>query len=253
MARADDYAQWIVDNQDKKGTEDFNTVVQAYQEAKAQEQQSSASGLQPGAQSGENIAGQVGIVAAEPAVKIGAAATRGLWNTPITSFTGAVTHPLATAVNVAKGIESLAPMVEETVTHGPVSHTAQRAMTLGEGVLASGRNIGAALASPESAFAMPYNMAAYEQAKIRANPNAPEYKNNPYAMQIRGQSPTQEIAARQNMAQRANLAGMTTPNNPAPGTPEFSAMQAAQPPSSSNFMQRMSELAKQYSPIFNNQ
>jgi len=34
MANADDYAQWIVANQSKKGTPEFNTVAQAYQEAK---------------------------------------------------------------------------------------------------------------------------------------------------------------------------------------------------------------------------
>jgi len=39
MAKADDYAKWIIDNQDKKDTEDFNTVVQAYQQAKQEETQ----------------------------------------------------------------------------------------------------------------------------------------------------------------------------------------------------------------------
>lgn len=34
MSKAEQYAQWIVDNADKKGTEEFNIVVQAYQEAK---------------------------------------------------------------------------------------------------------------------------------------------------------------------------------------------------------------------------
>ena len=34
MASATDYANWIVNNEDKKGTPEFNTVVQAYQEAK---------------------------------------------------------------------------------------------------------------------------------------------------------------------------------------------------------------------------
>lgn len=37
MATADQYAEWIVKNQDLKGTEKFNTVAQAYQEAKQQE------------------------------------------------------------------------------------------------------------------------------------------------------------------------------------------------------------------------
>ena len=34
MATADDYAQWIVTNADKKGTPEFNTVAAAYKEAK---------------------------------------------------------------------------------------------------------------------------------------------------------------------------------------------------------------------------
>jgi len=37
MASADDYAKWIVDNQKLQGTSEFNTVAQAYQEAKAEE------------------------------------------------------------------------------------------------------------------------------------------------------------------------------------------------------------------------
>lgn len=37
MATTDDYAKWIVQNADKKGTPEFQTVAAAYQEAKAQE------------------------------------------------------------------------------------------------------------------------------------------------------------------------------------------------------------------------
>jgi hypothetical protein len=37
MATADEYAKWIVDNSDKKGTPDFDTVAKAYQEAKTSE------------------------------------------------------------------------------------------------------------------------------------------------------------------------------------------------------------------------
>lgn len=38
MAKADDYANWIVKNQDKKGTPEFETVAAAYREAKAEEE-----------------------------------------------------------------------------------------------------------------------------------------------------------------------------------------------------------------------
>jgi len=34
MAKAEEYAQWIIENADKKGTKEFNIVAQAYQEAK---------------------------------------------------------------------------------------------------------------------------------------------------------------------------------------------------------------------------
>jgi hypothetical protein len=37
MATAEEYAGWIVKNQAKKGTPEFNTVAQAYQEAKQDE------------------------------------------------------------------------------------------------------------------------------------------------------------------------------------------------------------------------
>ena len=37
MAKAEDYANWIVANADKQGTSDFDTIAKAYQEAKAAE------------------------------------------------------------------------------------------------------------------------------------------------------------------------------------------------------------------------
>lgn len=37
MASADDYASWIVKNQNLKGTPQFDTVAKAYEEAKAEE------------------------------------------------------------------------------------------------------------------------------------------------------------------------------------------------------------------------
>lgn len=41
MATAEQYAQWIVDNQNLKGTEKFNIVAKAYEEAKAEEPKAS--------------------------------------------------------------------------------------------------------------------------------------------------------------------------------------------------------------------
>jgi hypothetical protein len=54
--------------------------------------------------------------------------------------------------------------------------------------------LGAGLLGPESAFSAPYQMAAYEQEKIRANPTAPEYATNPYAQMYRGEAKTQGSA-----------------------------------------------------------
>ena len=37
MATADEYAAWIVKNSSKRGTPEFDTVAQAYQQAKGEE------------------------------------------------------------------------------------------------------------------------------------------------------------------------------------------------------------------------
>lgn len=66
---------------------------------------------------------------------------------------------------------------------------------------AIGRSIGAGLMGPENMFTAPYNMTAYEQEKIRANPNAPGLQNNPYAQAYRGEYSTQGAAAAANRRQ----------------------------------------------------
>ena len=63
---------------------------------------------------------------------------------------------------------------------------------------AIGKSIGAGLMGPENMFTAPYNMAAYEQEKIRANPNAPGLEYNPYAQTVRGQAATQGQAGAAN-------------------------------------------------------
>lgn len=57
------------------------------------------------------------------------------------------------------------------------------------------------MATPALNFAMPYQAAAYEQEKIRQNPTAPEYANNPYAQQYRGEYATQGAAGAANRRQ----------------------------------------------------
>lgn len=50
-----------------------------------------------------------------------------------------------------------------------------------------------------TALLSPFVMAAYEKSKIRENPNAPEYKDNPYAMVLRGEAKSENEAAQKNI------------------------------------------------------
>ena len=101
-------------------------------------------------------------------------------------------------------------MATDTATGTPIKEVVGNTVNAvkgGAGALASGaRNVGGALLrgamAPESAFLMPYQMAAYEQEKIRANPNAPGLENNPYAQMYRGEYATQGQAGAAN-ARRA--------------------------------------------------
>lgn len=70
----------------------------------------------------------------------------------------------------------------------------------------AGRAAAAALTGPENLVMLPYNMAAYEQEKIRANPTAPGLQYNPYAQTVRGEYPTQGAAGAAN--QRRAVADM---------------------------------------------
>ena len=71
-------------------------------------------------------------------------------------------------------------------------------MTMKQAVPALGKGLVSAAVAPESLFTLPYNMAAYEQEKIRANPNAPGLQYNPYAQTVRGEATTQGQAGSAN-------------------------------------------------------
>ena len=209
MATADDYAKWIVDNEDQQGTADFDTVVRAYQEAKAQE-----SGTTPAAEPSVSVAPQA-ISSARP---LGALAVEGASAVP-----GMVKQGMQTVANmpmsqmargaidigsVMAGHPPYASIANQVLNPNAasVAETAGKIGTMarqGAGALASGaRAVGGAVAqgvvAPESAFLMPYQMAAYEQEKIRQNPSAPEYKTNPYAQTVRGEAATQGQAGAMN-------------------------------------------------------
>jgi hypothetical protein len=99
MAKAEDYANWIVANQDKQGTPDFETVAKAYQEAKA------AEGLQAApAPAGEGMpAARAG--AAKPAdyefSKTVESALPSLYRNTIGGLVDVVSSPLQSAQGVA--------------------------------------------------------------------------------------------------------------------------------------------------------
>ena len=92
---ASDYAQWIIKNQDKQGTPEFETIAQAYQAAKQQE----ASKFQfSGKEALKNLPGSI--------VEEGK------------NVIGAITQPIQTL----KGIGNLALGVAEKATSGVQSH-----------------------------------------------------------------------------------------------------------------------------------
>lgn len=147
---------------------------------------------------------------------------------------GTATANIRDAAAIAKNAAAWTPnAVMEVITHPletakayvaghPYANTPIRQIAGGVGRNVAGAIVQGAVA-PENLFTLPYTMAAYEQEKIRANPTAPEYASNPYAMTVRGQAPTQAAAGEMNR-QRA-LRTMSTAGNPAPGTPEFQQMQ----------------------------
>ena len=114
-----------------------------------------------------------------------------------TTFTGGANPAFDQAVSK--------PYMRPTVPGQPVVGAPQAAGIgqdlAGMAPRATGINAGQALgysAVLPAALSMPYLGAAQEQAKIRQNPNAPEYANNPYAMVQRGQAPTQGAAGAMN-------------------------------------------------------
>ena len=153
-------------------------------------------------------------------------------------------------------IKALAERYSGGAYNKPIGETVGTLMKTGAPNLVRGVGsaLGGAVTAPENALMLPYNMAAYEQAKIRANPTAPEYVNNPYAMQVRGQAPTQAAAGAIN--QRNAVANFNTAGNPAINTMQFQQLKQqqdaqanavlSQPPTAQNFMARMQALAHKY-------
>jgi hypothetical protein len=110
MATADEYAAWIVQNRAKRGTRDFETVVQAYEQAKQKEGRAQAPGAPQAAQPQQFVAPPA-VRPAEtgPEPTIGERIV-GAGETALSLLTGAVGAPLGmiqgTGAGVARAILS---------------------------------------------------------------------------------------------------------------------------------------------------
>lgn len=87
MAKAADYATWIVQNKDKQGTPDFETVVQAYEVAKRNENIAETQAAIDPPPSQPGLIGQL-VGVGESALTLGTAATGGVLGTIGGALTG---------------------------------------------------------------------------------------------------------------------------------------------------------------------
>lgn len=140
--------------------------------------------------------GKFGIDTAKNIMDIG----RNMANWTPQAWKEVATHPIESAKAYIQSMPAF--------RNAPGMTTGQM-MTGGIGQMAgtAGRTLGSAVAAPENLFTVPYSMAAYEQEKIRANPQAPGLEYNPYAQVQRGEFGTQQQAAQAN--RRRAVAGQT--------------------------------------------
>lgn len=149
-----------------------------------------------------------------------------------TKMPGAIPYVAQDAYNVGRTISNNATInsvLDVAKKHGLTGSVAEfgKAIlhpfantTLTQAAKNLGSGLAYGLAAPENAFSAPYQMAAYEQDRIRANPQGPltnnnlitgkpqvvdTLQNNPYAQQVRGEAPTQGAAGALN--QRRAVAG----------------------------------------------
>jgi hypothetical protein len=103
--------------------------------------------------------------------------------------------------NVPQALHSVTDFLDKISTYGTLAHH-------------GGVTGAVASAMPAALLAAPALAAGHEKDKINANPNAPEYATNPYAMTVRGEAPT--IAAAGNQNRRATVKNFATAGNPVP-------------------------------------
>ena len=94
-------------------------------------------------------------------------------------------HPIATAKAFIQGM--------------PGYQYIQNPMKIPPAALGTvGEAAGGILTAPENLITLPYGMSAYEQQKIKSDPNNPNYQYNPFAQAYRGEFTTQGKAAASN-------------------------------------------------------
>ena len=121
MATAEQYATWIVQNKDKQGTPEFETVAQAYQVAKGLQNQAQLVEKTTPEPAKSGIVDQL-IGAGETALTLGTAATGGLIGTIGGSLSEAIQQALAGKFGTreaAKAIEQRAATGAERYTYMP--------------------------------------------------------------------------------------------------------------------------------------
>lgn len=158
------------------------------------QQQGSSLATQEAPSAVENLGTQAAIGLAKPAA--GVAATQLGDAAKLMSIAGQVTPKIAGEF-LASPLKSARDLAGAYIAGHPLAgqalNTPLKAMP---GIAA--RSLGAAVMGPETAFLYPYNMAAYEQEKIRQNPTAPGLEYNPYAQVVRGEASTQGRAGAAN-------------------------------------------------------
>jgi hypothetical protein len=121
-------------------------------------------------------------------------------------------HPYLTAKAYAQGSPTLGPIVNAAgkLSNQSIAGLVNQAGQYGRQAIANtptavkqgmstlGRGLLAGAMAPENIMLAPYTMAGYEMEKIRQNPTAPEYQNNPYGQVVRGEYPTQGAAGAAN-------------------------------------------------------
>jgi hypothetical protein len=127
MATAQEYAAWIVQNADKRGTPDFDTVAQAYQLAKAQET-TAATQQQIAPAPQQPTIGQQLVGAGEAALSLGTAATAGTLGTIGGAIGGLATQILSGQFGTpqaAKAVEQAAAAGGQALTYQPRTEAGQ--------------------------------------------------------------------------------------------------------------------------------